>query len=62
VDDLVTRRLGVGFDGGALALVAVLICADVRAARGPEIGDGLPNFLAYGLSRGSVLRIVTRIG
>ena len=32
VDDLVARRFGVSLDGRALALVAVLVRADVRAA------------------------------
>jgi hypothetical protein len=32
LDDLVASRLGEGLDGGPLALVAVLVRADVRAA------------------------------
>jgi hypothetical protein len=44
VDDLETRPFGVNLDGRELALVAVLIRAGVCLARGPQIGDGLPDF------------------
>jgi hypothetical protein len=47
LDDLVARGSGVGVDGRALALVAILVRADVCAARGPQIGDGLPYFLTH---------------
>jgi hypothetical protein len=47
LDNFVARRPSVGLDGRSLAFVAVLVRADVRAARSPQIGDGFPDFLAH---------------
>ena len=47
VDDLVTRRLGVGVDCGALPLVAVLVRAGVGERACAQIGDSFRDVLGH---------------
>jgi hypothetical protein len=46
-DDLVIRSLGVGLDGGLLALQVVLIRLNIRRRGGPQIGNGLPQPITH---------------